>query len=708
MFPAFTNFALLAGLGAIVAPILIHLLLKRKSQRMKFSSIQFFLKQDEQSMRRRKLRNLLLLATRVLLFALLVLAFARPFLPNMGTAADGSARRQLVILLDTSASMQASLLNGSQWARATEFARQELGKLKMDDRAALVACSTRADLVSEFSPASALLKKLEMVQPTFGTARLDEGLRQVAKVLATANPAYQTELCIISDLQRNGADHLAETPLPRELTVRFIDLGERFLPNIAATSLQMEGTEQVGPHATIASFSDENLSAAAYALRIDGKEVFAGTIALDAGTGTNLPLAIPALSSGWHSAEFQVTAKDSLGADNTAYATIYVPQPIHGLVLETRDAPQIFRQETYFIATALNPSRDGQPSNSRFSYEKATLNDFVEKLRPEPGRPKIEFAIVPAVKDLPPAIASALQDFVRKGGGVMFFLGDGVSAINYSTLGDILPAQFTKLETRDRAVPGWHVANFDKTHPIFSIFKEPNSGNLSLPEFTQRFGLNVPHESKVEAEFDDGHPFLVSRSIGEGRVLLVNTSADTAWNNWPKHKTFVPWLHSAARYLARRDQIQERQAVPQFIADTEVELDFASVVQPATPATGTTKQALKLQRPGGAEINLTTEQSGLIQDLLLESPGIYILKDSTGRELHRFAANLPASESDLTTLAPPDAEQQLVRNAEAKDAVLAAGLFGDPTRGKELWRVLLAAALLLLMLEPILANRMYS
>ena len=69
MFPAFTNFALLAGLGAIVAPILIHLLLKRKSQRMKFSSIQFFLKQDEQSMRRRKLRNLLLLATRVLLFA---------------------------------------------------------------------------------------------------------------------------------------------------------------------------------------------------------------------------------------------------------------------------------------------------------------------------------------------------------------------------------------------------------------------------------------------------------------------------------------------------------------------------------------------------------------------------------------------------------------------------------------------------------------
>ena len=74
-------------------------------------------------MRRRKLRNLLLLATRILLFAAIILAFARPFLPNAGAGADGNARRQLVILLDTSASMQANSPAAPQWARATEFAR---------------------------------------------------------------------------------------------------------------------------------------------------------------------------------------------------------------------------------------------------------------------------------------------------------------------------------------------------------------------------------------------------------------------------------------------------------------------------------------------------------------------------------------------------------------------------------------------------------
>ena len=62
MFPAFANALLLGGLAGITAPILIHLLLRRRSQKMRFSTVQFFIKKDEQSMRKRKLRNLLLLS----------------------------------------------------------------------------------------------------------------------------------------------------------------------------------------------------------------------------------------------------------------------------------------------------------------------------------------------------------------------------------------------------------------------------------------------------------------------------------------------------------------------------------------------------------------------------------------------------------------------------------------------------------------------
>ena len=131
VFPTFTNLALLGGLAAIAAPILIHLLLKRKSQRMKFSTVQFFLKQDEQSMRKRKLRNLLLLATRVLLFALIVLAFARPFLPGGEAApkAGGSAATGHFAGY-VSASMQERVAGRMQWTRALRPREEGIGRIK--------------------------------------------------------------------------------------------------------------------------------------------------------------------------------------------------------------------------------------------------------------------------------------------------------------------------------------------------------------------------------------------------------------------------------------------------------------------------------------------------------------------------------------------------------------------------------------------------
>src|SRR2546430_9118079 len=113
----FTNVALLAGMGALVIPILIHLLLKRQKQRLRFSTIQFFMKQDEQASQRRRLRNWLLLAVRLLLLTLLVLAFARPYLKQAQVVAASHKPRTAVFVLDCSLSMQARTAEGVRWDR---------------------------------------------------------------------------------------------------------------------------------------------------------------------------------------------------------------------------------------------------------------------------------------------------------------------------------------------------------------------------------------------------------------------------------------------------------------------------------------------------------------------------------------------------------------------------------------------------------------
>src|SRR4051812_38623977 len=184
MFPLFTNTAFLAGLAGLGIPVLIHLLLRRKSQRLRFSTVQFFVKKDEQSIRKRKLRNLLLLVSRLALFALIVLGFARPYLPLGGAAASAAKRQQVILLLDSSASMQAASPGGSQWIRAKELARQVLAGLHADDRAALITASTHSSTLSEFAPPSVVSRVLADAQPSFGVGELTEGMQHALKLLA--------------------------------------------------------------------------------------------------------------------------------------------------------------------------------------------------------------------------------------------------------------------------------------------------------------------------------------------------------------------------------------------------------------------------------------------------------------------------------------------------------------------------------------------
>jgi hypothetical protein len=693
MLPAFINFALLGGLIGIAAPVLIHLLLKRRSQRLRFSTVQFFIKKDEQSMRKRKLRNLLLLALRVMVFTLIVLAFARPFLPHSLVAPRTVKHQQAILLLDTSASMQSVGAAGSQWKRAKEMAKQVLVSLQADDRAALVLCSSQTSVASGFVAPSIVLKKLEDVEPTFGTADLTEGLQQALKVFTTADPAYETSLHVISDLQRQAAQNLSTVPLPEKLAVKIPDLGDRFIANVAVTDLHLEREDNSAPHATITSFSDENYSGLPFHLKIDGKEVLSGTVALPGGAATNLALAIPALAPGWHSAEFTVQSKDGLPVDDTRFTTILTPDPIRCLVVETRQTDRPYLEESYFVRTALNPAASGEVSSSRFVYEKISPEKLPAGLQQKPGQGAVQLVVLTGAKQLPAVAVEALRTFTRKGGGLLLFLGEGVSANSYNTqLNDLLPAELGRVEAGADAV--WHIGEFQKTSPIFSLFRAEGNGNLALPEFTHRFTLKANTNAIVTAAFDDGVPLVLERKYGQGRVILVNSSADTRWTDWQKRKSFVAWLHSAGTYLVEGDSMRQREAVPSF--GTGAEIDLAVALK---------EQAVRIVRAGAEESTLQTDVDGVVRDLKLAVPGIYSVKSGAGGELRRIAANIPSAESDLALLAPAETEQQLVRRTEPENVNLAAGLFGESPKGKELWRLMLLGSLLFLVVEPLVANR---
>src|SRR5437773_12501054 len=69
----------LAGLAAVGLPIWLHLLKQHKTTPLPFSSLMFFERRTQSSIKHRRLRYLLLFAARALLVTLIVLAFAHPY-----------------------------------------------------------------------------------------------------------------------------------------------------------------------------------------------------------------------------------------------------------------------------------------------------------------------------------------------------------------------------------------------------------------------------------------------------------------------------------------------------------------------------------------------------------------------------------------------------------------------------------------------------
>jgi hypothetical protein len=689
---------MLAGMAALAIPVLIHLLLKRRKKRVHFSTIRFFLQQDEQSSRRRKLRNWFLLALRLLIVSLLVLAFARPYSRQSEASAAGRKPHRVVFVLDRSASMLATGTEGQRWALAKDQMQKVISGLESKDTAALIECATHANLLSGFAPPASVAQLLRDLGPGYGTSSLGEGLQQAVKILAGGGPGAVSTIYLVTDLQKSACRNLSSSPIPQGIEVKVLAVGDLSSPNLAVVRLDTEPRDGASPQVVIASFSDEDSPSAAVDVTIDDRRIASQVISLKSGASTNVELFLPPQKPGWHDVKAAIRARDSFEADNSRYSCFFVPEPAQVLIVEPPGAAHVFEQQSFFVTSALDPTKDSTNSvPGAFNLTQVSPEELTAALGASRNGLSWNVAVLPGLKDLPVGIGKTLASLVEAGGGLILFLGEGMSANRYnSELVNLLPARIGDPDTSPAVRSPWRIALYDTNTLAFSAFRLPNSGDLRIPEFTKRYSLDPTEGASRIAFFEDGIPLVVVRAVGRGRVALVNTSADTAWSDWPKHKTFVPFLHGLTKYIAQKASHDAVLDSNEYTAGEDFEIETGSAGRLAQ---------FTLRSPDGKETQLKADDHGRLRDPGMALPGTYSLRDKVGHEIRRMVLNLPVQESNLEALRPADLQQQLVRVQDNPKQTLAAGLFGSRNDQREFWTALLLGALVLLLIEPFVANR---
>ena len=129
----FLNPWMLLGLAGVLLPVMAHLLSRKRYDIVEWGAMQF-LELDPSARRKLRLEELLLLAVRMGLVALLAIALARPWLSGAWLGRLGSTQsRDVVLVIDGSYSMGWEGRAVTPHVNAVRLARQFVDELRPGD-----------------------------------------------------------------------------------------------------------------------------------------------------------------------------------------------------------------------------------------------------------------------------------------------------------------------------------------------------------------------------------------------------------------------------------------------------------------------------------------------------------------------------------------------------------------------------------------------
>jgi hypothetical protein len=723
---------MLLGLLGVAIPVVIHLLNRRRTEVIDWGAMQF-LEIGRRARQRIQVADLLLMACRMLLLGLVVLAVARPFrAPREAVganrdAASSGGRRDVVLVLDGSDSMLRRDGGTTARDRAMTWARDFLGRLAPGSSVAVLMARDRVrPLVDRLSfDGAKVLEALDHASSARGTSDLPTAIAEALERLeAGQNPARDVVIltdgqkvpwrtgeprrwALLRELHRDAARRQGveariwavafrpgSRPAGADGAVEEIELARGLVPPFLPLAVR----------AVIANAGPEPLSRTVELL-VDGRAV-PGSIQtvgpIPAGGRTPVTFKASLADPGSHALTVRLTPADDdpLPANDEASRPVEVVPALPVLLVDGEPGREPLAGETDFLRAALAPAGDDTP---QVAATIVPLPDF------QPGSLTNQKVVVLANVDrLDPPQASAVSTFVAGGGGLLVAPGDrtDVDSLNkqaYRGGSGWLPARLGpwrgEPSRRDVAAhpapPSFHGSSLAP----FGQEASPALGEASL--FAYRV-LEPAPSATVLARLDSGDPWIVERTYHKGRVIVMAGPLDAEGGTLPVNPDFVPLLHELVYHLAD----------PRLSSGVVRPGEPLVIPLPSWPDAA--PKSLTVTTPSGEQRQAAVErEAGRVRAVLesADEPGLY-----------RFDLPTPPGGSAYATVAadPREADPTPLSEAEASrlseswplvfasqpepvaDRLLASRQNGRP---RPIWRTLILLALAGLCLEVVLTRQ---
>jgi hypothetical protein len=655
----------LAGAAAVGLPVWLHLLKKHKTTPLPFSSLMFFEKRTQSSIKHRRLRYLLLFALRALLILLIVLAFAHPYVDRklMPLKRSGEVT---VLAIDNSLSMRA----GTRLEEAKTAAKALIAGLNPGERAQVLAFGQRVQVMSEVtddhSPLNAAVNSIEGTDARSSFGELTRTLRSIQQSIH-----LPMNVQLYSDMQQSGMpSNFNDLRLNADLRLEPHPLDKKAVPNFAVENVvaprRVYDAKKARVLVTVAGYgtpkATRNVS-----LILNGRVDETKTVEVPENGRATVEFLSLDVPFGRNKGEVKIDSADPLPADDSFYFSVERGDPRHALFVHETD---ITKGLLYFKA-AMEAS--GQAA---FEIDPVTVEQ-TGNLNPT----KFAFVVLSDVGALPASFENELRSYVKGGGSVLVTLGRMAVARGKVPVIDshIEASLYAAREGERFQTAAW----LDPSHPMMS--KDDRWDGV---KFYQAIRV-TPGNARVVVKLADQTPLLLDQQLGDGHVLVFASTIDNVANDFPIHTSFVPFIERTARYLGRLDNGPSSVLVGSFeeLRDSKEVGAAVDVVDPKGERVFSLSDATK------------------VPNIQFSMAGFYDIRRPNGRN-ELVAVNSDRQESNLTP-APPESIA-LWQNTANGTSAETGGTSAGEQKPLSLWWYLMLAVLALAVAESLLGNQHLS
>src|ERR1043166_9513840 len=428
--------------GAI--PIIIHLLHRQKFKRIRWAAMEFLLAALKKTRRRLQLENLILLLLRIAVMILLALAVARPFFHEAPLGAIQDSDTHHIFVIDTSYSMAYKRAQTTSLDVARKAALEVLKEITQSeqDRFTLLPMNSYPEPVrkpwNQKAHLEAGIKELKIT---------DYGTSMYATMQAVQNLLEDKEIknldrkiYIFTDLQRVGWECRDEQEAKKfkellkkishlDRTKFYIyDAGTPDAANVAVVDLRVNDRVITTKRTTrftadIHNYSNVPRPSINVTLKIDDRFDQQATAILPPNATVSVNFDYDFKVAGPHFIEVS-TDPDYLDLDDRRFLALDVKSALRGLIIDGDPGSTPKDSAAFPVHLALDPTRQGL----YFSLDVKTVELFNGE-----GLDAYDFMILVNVQSLTSDKVEKIENFVRRGGGLLIALGEKVDKI-FSTL----------------------------------------------------------------------------------------------------------------------------------------------------------------------------------------------------------------------------------------------------------------------------------